>query len=102
MLCKNIYIIGLQVGGKRVSLKYLEKLYKIQNDKYDAVSRRGLRVTRMDSCPYIPQQLPENASFLRCPRTLLDISTSAREKNMKCNLMPVQLLSLCFIGEQLV
>jgi predicted ester cyclase len=46
MLCKNVYIIGLQVDGKRVSFEYFEKLYKIQNDKYDAVSRGGLRVTR--------------------------------------------------------
>jgi hypothetical protein len=30
----------------RVSFEYLDKLYKIQNDKYDAVSRGGLRVTR--------------------------------------------------------
>jgi predicted ester cyclase len=46
MLCKNVYIIGLQVDGKRVSFEYFEKLYKIQNDKYDAVSWGSLRVTR--------------------------------------------------------
>lgn len=46
MRCYVKTFIGLQSCGKRVSFEYLEKLYKLQNDKYDVVSRGGLRVTR--------------------------------------------------------
>jgi hypothetical protein len=46
MLCKTFLSLVYRLVAIRVSFKYLEKLYKIQNDKYDTVSRGGLRVIR--------------------------------------------------------